>query len=187
MGSPPIRAGWSRTLTQDERYAEAVAAFAPALGRLVRGFEADPERRRDLLQDIHVQLWRSLATFDGECSLRTWTYRVAHNVHATHVLRSRRLGHVQLVGLEELESVQGRDDPAQGAAEQQALDRLRTMLQRLKPPDAQVMSLYLEDIPAAEIADIVGLSSVVVATRIHRVKALLARTFHMGSNEHGQT
>lgn len=27
--------------------------------RLVRGYEADPERRQDLLQDIHIALWRS--------------------------------------------------------------------------------------------------------------------------------
>jgi N-acetylneuraminic acid mutarotase len=37
-------------------------------------------RCRDLLQEIHFQLWRSFAHFDHRCSLRTWVYRVAHNV-----------------------------------------------------------------------------------------------------------
>jgi DNA-directed RNA polymerase specialized sigma24 family protein len=45
---------------------------------LVRGYEADPGRRQDLLQDIHIALWRSFAVFDERCSLRTWVYRVAH-------------------------------------------------------------------------------------------------------------
>jgi RNA polymerase sigma-70 factor (ECF subfamily) len=40
----------------------------------------NPEDRRDLLQEIHLALWRSFATFDDRCSLRTWVYRVAHNV-----------------------------------------------------------------------------------------------------------
>jgi DNA-directed RNA polymerase specialized sigma24 family protein len=33
--------------------------FGPALDRLARAYEADPEKRRDLSQDIHLQLWRS--------------------------------------------------------------------------------------------------------------------------------
>ena len=41
-------------------YAEAVAAYGSALGRLARGYEVDGERRRDLLQDIHLALWQSL-------------------------------------------------------------------------------------------------------------------------------
>ena len=59
-------------------YADAVAAYGSALGRLSRGYEVDGERRRDLLQDIHLALWQSLDRFDARCSLRTWTYRVAH-------------------------------------------------------------------------------------------------------------
>ncbi|MBS0359912.1 MAG: RNA polymerase, partial [Proteobacteria bacterium] len=39
---------------QDERYAAAAAEFGPALERLARGYEANPEARRDLVQDIHL-------------------------------------------------------------------------------------------------------------------------------------
>jgi RNA polymerase sigma-70 factor (ECF subfamily) len=65
---------------QNDQYANAVDAFGPSLTRLAKGYEADPELRRDLLQDIHVALWRSFVTFDNQCSLRTWVYRVAHSV-----------------------------------------------------------------------------------------------------------
>jgi hypothetical protein len=34
---------------QDDRYALAIASFGQALQRLVRGFEADADQRRDLL------------------------------------------------------------------------------------------------------------------------------------------
>src|SRR5690606_7828832 len=57
---------------QDGRYLEAAAAHGGALQRLARATEADPERRRDLLQDMHVALWRSFAAYDGRCSVRTW-------------------------------------------------------------------------------------------------------------------
>ena len=49
---------------QDTRYLEAADAYGPALQRLARATEANAERRRDLLQDMHVALWRSLASFD---------------------------------------------------------------------------------------------------------------------------
>ena len=87
---------------QDERYARAVAGFAGALERLSRAYEADPDARLDLLQDIHFALWRSFARFDGLCSEATWIYRVAHNAATSHVLKRVRLRRQTLVTLDEL-------------------------------------------------------------------------------------
>jgi RNA polymerase sigma-70 factor (ECF subfamily) len=52
------------------------------------------------------------------------------------------------------------------------------MIHALKPPDAQVMLLYLEDLDAAAIGEITGLSAPAIATKIHRIKAVLASRFH---------
>jgi hypothetical protein len=71
---------------QAQYYARAVNAHGPALIRLARGYEADPEHRNDLLQEIHVALWRSFAVFDERCSLLTWIYRVAHHTAAKHII-----------------------------------------------------------------------------------------------------
>src|SRR5581483_1864147 len=76
--------------TPDVLFEKIASEFAAPLARLVRAHEADPTLQQDLLQEIHFALWRSLRTFDRRCSLRTWVYRVAHHVAATHVLRSRR-------------------------------------------------------------------------------------------------
>ena len=76
---------------QQTRYRDAVAQYGPAIERLARAFEADADERRDLVQDIHVALWRSFRNFDGRCSVGTWTYRVAHNVAVSHALRRKRL------------------------------------------------------------------------------------------------
>ena len=73
-----------------------------SLERLARAYEADPEKRRDLSQDIHFQLWRSFQNYDSRCSLRTWVYRVAHHVAVSHVIRERRI-FSNLVSLEELD------------------------------------------------------------------------------------
>jgi RNA polymerase sigma-70 factor (ECF subfamily) len=41
---------------QDDLHLEAAEKYAAPFGRLVRAYEADPERRRDLLQEIHIAL-----------------------------------------------------------------------------------------------------------------------------------
>jgi hypothetical protein len=49
------------TADQGILYADAIDQYGAALDRLVRAYEADPEKRRDLGQDIHFQLWRSFS------------------------------------------------------------------------------------------------------------------------------
>lgn len=163
---------------QDELYREVAENYGPPLGRLARAYEADPEERRDLLQDIHLALWRSFASFDGRCSLRTWIYRVAHNTAASHVLRRRKKA--RLVTLEDIEAEQGIPPPDEG----RDLEMVYTLVQRLNPPDRQLILLYLEGMDGAAIAEITGLSAANVATRIHRIKNVLARSFQQGGR-HG--
>ena len=160
--------------TQDGLFTEAASTFGPALSRIARAYEADPEIRRDLLQDIHLHLWRSLSHFDRRCSLRTWTHRVAHNVATSHVIRQRRLRD-SLVTIEDIESM-----PDAAAPDRAALD-LATLIQRLKPLDRQIIVSYLEGIDAAATADITGLSPANVAMKIHRIKAILKRWFLEGA------
>ncbi|MEN7536927.1 sigma factor [Aurantiacibacter flavus] len=56
---------------QDEQYRAAMQQYAAAIERLARGYEADRELARDLVQEIHAALWRSFAYFERQCSLRS--------------------------------------------------------------------------------------------------------------------
>lgn len=170
--------------TQDELYQDAASTYGAPLERLARAYEADPDIRRDLLQDIHVALWRSFEAFDSRCSTRTWIYRVAHNVAASHVMRQRRTRSQALVGLEELENLPDATTGPQAADRSQALDRLLDLIQRLKPLDRHVILSYLEGLDAASIGEITGLSPGNVATKIHRIKTVLARQFQQGGPDH---
>jgi len=168
---------------QDSSYCEAARRFAGAIDRLARGYEADPELRRDLLQDIHAQLWRSFAYFEGQCSERSWVYRVAHNVAVSHMITRRRISGEKLSALEELPDIPGEEDVEANAAESDIAARLLATIHRLRPTDRQVMLLYLEDLTAAEIGEVTGLSPGAVATRIHRLKAVLADKFKLEDPE----
>jgi RNA polymerase sigma-70 factor (ECF subfamily) len=171
---------------QDENYRAVTKEFGPSMARLAAVYEAERTKQEDLLQEIHLALWRSLATYAKQCSLRTWVYRVAHNTAATHVRRQRRMRLSQPVSFEELDDLPGKFDGERRVDESELLTRVHALVQRLKPIDRDVLLLYLEGMEVTEIAEIVGISRSNVAQKVHRAKKVLQRYFSSGDN-HDQT
>jgi RNA polymerase sigma-70 factor (ECF subfamily) len=167
--------------TAAERYEEASALYGAALERLARAYEPDPDRRLDLLQEIHIALWRSLAGFDGRCSLRTWVYRVAHNTATSQVIR-RRASAPTLVGLDELAAMPIENSREDEVDQQRVMKHVLLLVHALAPLDRQVILLYLEGMDASTIGEITGLSSGNVATKVHRIKKILSQRFHQGGH-----
>jgi RNA polymerase sigma-70 factor, ECF subfamily len=168
--------------SQDSLYEQATETYSSALDRLARAYELDAETRRDLLQEIHFHLWRSFSKFDQRCSLRTWVYRVAHNVATAHVIRQRRIRE-RLVTVEDVETVENLADSNQSElaiSRSQALERLSTLVRRLKPLDRQIIVSYLEGMPANAISEITGLSPANIAMKVHRITKILKRWFGEG-------
>ena len=130
-------------------------------------------------RELHFSLWRSLAAFDNRCSLRTWTYRVAHNTATTCLVRQRR-AYTTLVSLEELDDLPGPDRSDSALDQRNAPDRLFRLIQSLKPLDLQVIISWLEGMDAVSIGEITGISPPNVAMKVYRIKAVLTRRFHSG-------
>ena len=164
---------------QDELYQQTTAVFGDALDRLVRAYELDTDKRRDLLQEIHLALWRSFEKFEARCSLRTWVYRIAHNVATSHVIRQQR-SNGRLSSLEEIESMADHTDDLRDAHDHLDLERLLQLIHQLSPPDREIMLLYLEDLDSGTIGEIMNMSAVNVRSKIHRIKAILTRRFLAG-------
>jgi RNA polymerase sigma-70 factor (ECF subfamily) len=172
-----------RRESQDALYASAIAEFGAALARLAAACERDGGLQQDLLQDIHVAIWRSFATFRNQCSLRTWVYRVAHNTAASFARRHRKFRRAHLVSLEQLDEQQWterrrpqEDSPVEHLHDEAAAaERLRELIRQLKPIDRDVILLYLEGEDAASIGEVLGLSPGNVAQKVHRTKKVLQR------------
>lgn len=171
FAAPPVDHSDSGREALFERVA---AEYAAPMARLARAHEANRSLQQDLLQDIHVALWRSLPSFGGRCSMRTWVYRVAHNVAATHVLRQRRQAAKNLVSLDDIDIASEAQAIDAAVDEARMLARLHALIQRLKPLDRQVVLLYLEGLPVEAIAEIAGLSESNSHTKLHRIRTLLA-------------
>lgn len=164
----------------DARYHEAAATFGADLARCAAGYELIPARRHELLQEMHLALWRSLATFAGQCSLRTWVYRVAHNVGASHVQRQTRRADRHALNLDDAADIEDERADVRATDRRLDLEKVLRLVHRLPPLDRQVMLLYLEDLEARAIAEVTGLSARHVATKVHRLKQLLRTQLHEG-------
>lgn len=173
------------TQTAETLYRQAGEQFAPAIARLARTVERDADKARDLEQEMHSALWTSLQRFNGDCALKTWVYRVAHNVAADHVARAVR--GPRKVPLEEVEELPATGNPEADAAEALVLQQVAELIRRLPPIDAQVIVLWLEGESAADISEITGLSGGAVSVRVHRIKALLAGHFEAPAAAEGAT
>ena len=161
-------------------YEAATAQCSDELARLARGYEANEALRQELLQEMHLALWRSLPSFAGRCALRTWVHRVAHNVGATHILRAQKGGKRVFVTLDEAEATLVDRRAEHVHQHRDAASRLLALVHALRPLDRQLMLLYLEGEDATAIAETTGLSPPNVATKIHRIKKVLGAALEGG-------
>lgn len=152
-----------------DRFLSLVRAHQGALRRVARAHEAADERRRELEQEILLEIWRALPGFRGEASPRTWMLRVAHNVGIRHALRSGRAAEEPLE--HEPDGQPPRAEEALDRQRQRA--RLYAALRRLSPVDRELAALHLEGLSTAEIAEVLGITPTNVTTRLSRVRARL--------------
>jgi RNA polymerase sigma-70 factor (ECF subfamily) len=159
------------------QFAELSAAHMGGFTRLAQAYEFDPERRRDLVQEILCEIWRAMPGFSGASSIKTYAYRVAHNVCVAHVAKAvRRKTH--LLGLDEVEAV-GFDGVA-AAEEKDLRSKLLELVGQLKPRERAIALMHLEGFDHTEIAAVLELSPSNVATLVHRIKHALTAALQPG-------
>ena len=154
-----------------ERHFDGVlAAHGPALSRLAGSYTNTPSDRDDLLQEIAIAIWQALPRFRGDCSERTFLFRIAHNRGIAYLARSRS----QMPGLaEEIEVYDPAPDPESGLAQEQRAARLRRAVHRLPVAYRQVVTLTLEGLGYGEIAEVLGISESNVGVRLSRARQIL--------------
>ena len=144
---------------------------------LMLGESAEAE---DALQEIFVQVYKSLSGFDpGKAAFTTWLYRVTFN----HCLNQRRKKRPFTLPLEDISPALKSEFPGAQLAEeevlQQAIGKL-TDKQR-----AVVILRYFWDLPYAEIAQILDVPLGTVKSRIDLALKTLRKVLEEGETGKG--
>ena len=161
--------------TLETQFARILTEYGAAISRLAFSYEAVASVREELVQEIALAIWQALAHFRGDCSERTFVYRIAHNRGLTHVARRRPLH--QPLPLEDLEESEQPVDPRPHLEEQVARTdqraRLMSAIQSLPVTHRQMIVLALEGLSHAEIAEVMGITENNVAVRLTRIRKAL--------------
>lgn len=127
----------------------------------------------DLYQETLINLWVGMDSFRGDSSLSTWIYRMALNTCITWHRRNDRFSRGNVDAAEASGLTDPASDPVLRTEQMEELQLLHRLIADLNPIDKAIITLWLEERPYDEIADVTGISKNNVAVRIHRIKAQL--------------
>jgi RNA polymerase sigma-70 factor (ECF subfamily) len=163
---------------EDRLIARASAGDAAAFREIYERHRADVARLvyrmlggrsdfEDVIQEVFVQVYKSLKDFRGQSKLSTWMHRVTVNV----VLMHRRAARSRPVFADEPPSdslLRGEStSPDEDAERRERMRAFGRLLDRLADKKRIVFVLHeLEGIAPAEIAEIVGAPVLTVRTRL---------------------
>ncbi|MGB5266596.1 MAG: sigma-70 family RNA polymerase sigma factor [Polyangiales bacterium] len=181
--STPDRDLIARTAAGDRRaFERIVERHAAAVLRLATAVTDDPASAEDVLQQAFLSAYRSAASFRAESSARTWLLTIARN--AAYRVRAKR-------GREDLmdeplmtlgrEAGWGSDDPEALAIAAERRSALTSALQSLSAGDREVLILRdVEGLSGQEAADVLGIKSRALKSRLHRARLRLAGALRAG-------
>lgn len=124
--------------------------------------------REDLRQEIVFQLWKSFDTFNERSKLSTWLYRVAMNTAIYYLKNSKRQLNTISIDTEAEHYADVVDK-----SEEERVRLLHESIQTLNLLERGIILLYLEEKNHQEIAEIIGISTSNVGTKISRIKEKL--------------
>lgn len=118
----------------------------------------------DFFQEVLINLWKSLPSFDGRSDVRPWIYRVSLNVCVSLDRRKRRYKTVPLtMDINPFEETETNRNSRQ-------MDMLRQRIAKLGQYDRAIILLWLENMSYEEIATIMGITVKNVSVRLYRIK-----------------
>ena len=140
--------------------------------KVARSYCKEEEDRKDLIQEIILQLWKSFGRYDQQYKLSTWIYRIALNVAISYYRseKRRRVASAE-IHQEGILQYQETEEPDNN------IQLLMQFISELKELDRAIMLLHLEAKDHNEISEILGLSVTNVSTKIYRIKKQLATKF----------
>ncbi|MGM1430152.1 RNA polymerase sigma factor [Sphingobacterium lactis] len=158
---------------QQKFFQEIIERHKGILFKIARVYCRDENDRQDLIQEMMIQIWQSVHRYNDKFKVSTWVYRISLNVAISFYPKSTTRASRFTVLNEQIT-----ETPTQDKTErEQQLNLLEQFISELKEIDKALIILYLEDNSHTEIAEILGISTSNVGTKIGRIKDKLKNRF----------
>jgi len=147
-------------------FEELYNQYAPQIFRVCMGYTNNADQAKDLVQDTFIAVWKNLPGFRNESHISTWIFRIATNTCLRALARTKRMPVAPL-------PCSLPDVLEESMDEKVAI--LYNCISELEETERIIIALELEELPQAEIAAVVGLSTGNVRVKIYRIKDKLAQ------------
>ena len=145
--------------------------------KIVNSYCPNREDRKDLEQEIIIQLWNTFDNYNSDYKYTTWMYRIALNVAISFYRKEKKWSTKSDFHNEESIFRIEEDKSEEKTELDYHLKLLQEFIHNLNELNKALMLLYLEEKPYEEIAEILGITKTNVATKISRIKLKLKNEF----------
>lgn len=155
----------------EKTFLNALEQNQQKLLRICSVYAKDTNDTKDLFQEVLVQIWRSMPTFEAKSSIATWMFRITLNVclrfRSKEIKKQKRFIQMDSITIAKFTSTK------ENHIEQEKLTHLKNCIKKLNEAEKAVITLYLEEVRYKEISEIMGLSENNVAVKVKRIKKKL--------------
>jgi len=152
-----------------EEFLQNITSNQAIIHKVTRIYCDNVDDRKDLFQEILIQLWKSYGSFKEQSKFSTWMYRVSINTAITAFKRGARKN-LKSQFVQELPQIV--DDEYDTDLEEN-LNMLHEAIGQLTGIEKSIILLYLEDKSYEEIAEITGITQNYVRVKMNRIKKKL--------------
>lgn len=158
-------------MSEKEKFIGILKEHKRILYKITYSYCRNSDDRKDLEQEIIIQLWLSLKNYKQEYKLSTWIYKIALNVAISYYRRDVKRKETNVAFDETIFQIAEVNNNTEENTHKTEL--LYTFINQLNELNKAIIILYLEGKSYKEISEIMGLTETNVATKINRIKGKL--------------
>ena len=130
------------------------------------------EHRKDLFQEILIQLWKSYPAFRGDSKFSTWMYRVALNVAIQDLRKTKKKQQLFF----QTNQFKDTSEEKKSEFQDEKLNLMHAAIAKLNKAEKAIVMLHLDEKSNEEIAEIIGITQNYVRVKMNRIKKKLSKT-----------
>lgn len=157
-------------MTKEEEFVNLIQSNQGLIYKITAIYSRDREQQKDLYQEIVYQTWKSFDHYKKTAKVTTWLYRVGMNTAITQLNREKKNPMRMSFSEVTIDFVDERESETE-----EKIQQLYAEIRKLGLLDRGIVFLFLEGKSHDEIAEIVGISTSNVGTRISRIKDKLRK------------
>lgn len=165
----------------EDKFTEIIQENEERLRHLSRIYTKREGDEKDLFQEIIIQIWRSLPSFQGDAKIETWIYRLAVNTAISFVRKKKTRKNYYSEYKKEKKADKREQHQTQQSERSPKVQTLYDAISSLNASEKVIITMYLEDFSYSEIAFVADISENYVGVKLHRIKNKLSKM--IGDND----